>query len=209
MARQFIKDRVEIGRYNVQQQKNWFKTFGIIPFLVLMIGSWVSAIISLVIFIDTLSIITNFQNNINTNTPKNISFSSTESVSLALLAAALAVVMFLLVKPRIKSNKKNTTQGIPIIKSQPTAKITGISFIVSAMALALFSLLIPFLNAVSGGGKFFPNDSIGNFCDLMTKWVSFISLMIGTTCLAMPLSFGPFLFAVDWLRKREGKVKQT
>jgi len=128
--------------------------------------------------------------------------SATESIGLALLSAALAAVILLLVKQRPPSPDSKPVEDNTIQRPHP-AEVLGKSFIVAAMAFAPFGLLCPFLGAVSQGGRFFPDTTFGDFSEVLVKWVALISLMVGTVTLAMPLSFGPFLFVSDILRKKK------
>ncbi len=100
----------------------------------------------------------------------------------------------------------------PKPKGRQTAETIGVFLIASAMGFALFSLLIPFMNVVASGERFFPNTPVGDFSEGLIKMVALISLMIGSTCLAMSLTFGPFIFFADWLstslkNNRSNKVK--
>jgi hypothetical protein len=114
----------------------------------------------------------------------------------------LAAVVFLLVRPNVNNINKETSQ-MANDKTKPkgrqTAETIGVFLIASAMGFALLSLLIPFMNVIATGEKFFPSTPVGNFSEWLIKMVALISLMIGFTCLAMSLTFGPFIFFAEWL----------
>ena len=167
------------------------KEFDFVSATILLLGTLVSTGVSFAAIYGTWTIIVG----------ENPVPSATESIGLALLSAALAAVILLLVKQRPPSADSKPNEDNTIQRSQ-TAEMLGKSFIVAAMAFALFGLLCPFLGAVSQGGRFFPDTTFGDFSEVCVKWVALISLMIGTVTLAMPLSFGPFLFVSDILRKK-------
>lgn len=132
--------------------------------------------------------------------------SPSESIGLAILSAALAGVLFLVVRPRARKNDAQAERTVKKKRPQ-TAELLGCSFIAAAMAFALFGLLTPFLTAVSSGQRFFPYTGFGDFSEWVTRFIAGISFMVGTVTLAMPLTFGPFLFAADLLRQRQKKRK--
>ena len=191
MVRHFIKNRLKIARSNMVSDWTKLKEFDFVSATILLLGTLVSTGVSFAAIYGTWTIIVG----------ENPVPSATESIWLALLSAALAAVILLLVKQRPPSADSKPNEDNTIQRSQ-TAEMLGKSFIVAAMAFALFGLLCPFLGAVSQGGRFFPDTTFGDFSEVCVKWVALISLMIGTVTLAMPLSFGPFLFVSDILRKK-------
>lgn len=193
MVRQFFKNRLEIARQNIVFHWTKLKKLGFASAAILLLGTLVSMGVSLAAIYGTWTILME----------ENPAPSATESIGLALLSAALAAVILLLVKQRSRSADSEPNEDTTIQRSQ-TAEILGKSFIVAAMAFALFGLLCPFLGVVSQGQRFFPRTVFGDFSEVCVKWVAFTSLMIGTVTLAMPLSFAPFLFVSDILRKKKG-----
>jgi len=168
------------------------KEFGFAPTAVLLLGTMVVATISLPAIVGAWTIVMG----------ENPTPSATESIGLALLSTALAAVILLLVRPR-PGSANSKPSGDTASRRTQTAEILGHSFIVAAMAFALFGLLCPFLGAVSQGQRFFPHTALGDFSEVSVKWVALASLMIGTTALVIPLSLGPFLFIIDMLRKKK------
>ncbi len=196
MVKQFIKKRLQIGQRNVLDDWKRLKEDGICSFAVLLFGISISTILTFACFYGVLIIVTENKNVLST----------TESIGLALLAAALAGILLLLVKPR--SDRENGHPGRNVSKTRTqTARLLGYSLIVAAMAFALFGLLTPFLSVISHEQRFFPYTSFGDFSEFVTKWVTFISFMIGTVALVIPLTLGPFLFLADFLSQRQERRK--
>jgi len=192
MIKQFFRDRLQIAHRNIEFDWRKLKEFGITPTVILLLGTIVSIAVSLAAIYGTFTIVTG----------DNPIPSATESTGLALLSAALAAVILLLVKSQPKSTGDKQSGDVTSRRSQ-TAELIGNSFIIAAMAFALFGLLCPFLGAVSQGQRFFPYTTFGDFSEMCVKCVAFASLMIGTVTLVMPLSFGPFLLISDMMRKKK------
>lgn len=191
----FVKDRLQIAQRNITADWRNLKAYGIAPAIVLLLGSWLSPAISLAAFYGAQTIVIG-----NNKAP-----SVTESFGLALLSTALAGVILLLVKPRSAYGQSRRDVSN---RRFTTAELLGYSFIMAAMAFALFGLLSPFLSVVSEGQRFFPHNTVGDFSEMFTRWIAGISLITGTVSLVMPLSFGPFLFVADLLvswKKKKGQ----
>ena len=90
MARQFLRNRLHIAQQNIAHDWKNLKELGFAPAAVLLLGTAVTASVSLAAFYGALTIVMG----------KNPTPSATESIGLALLSAALAAVILLLVKPR-------------------------------------------------------------------------------------------------------------
>jgi len=194
MAKQFVRDRLQNAQRNIAQDWKKLKEFGFVATAILFLGILVTTSVSIAAFFGALTIV------IGTNPPP----SATESIGLALLSAALAAVVLLLVKPK-RGLADEKPGGNAASRRPQTAEVLGNSFIVAAMAFALFGLLCPFLGAASQGQRFFTQTAFGNFNEVLVKWVALISLMLGTVTLVMPLSLGPFLFLSDKLRRKKGQ----
>jgi hypothetical protein len=192
MGRRFIKNRLQIGQRDISGEWKKLKEYGICSYVVLLFGISISAILIWACFYGVWDILTKVNNIL----------SATESVGLSLLAAALGGILLLLVKPRSYAENERPEQNVSRTRTQ-TAGLLGYSLIAAAMAFALFALLTPFLNVISNKQRFFPHTWFGDFSEFITKWVTFISFMIGTVTLVMPLTFGPFLFLADFLSKRQ------
>ena len=111
-------------------------------------------------------------------------------------------MVFLLVKPRIGSSNGNSSEGVAG-KGRSASEIMGVFFIVAAIAFALFAVLCPFLGAALEGQTFYPHTAAGDFFEAIVKWVSLISLLVGTCAFVVSLVLGPFLFASDMLRRKK------
>ena len=199
---------------SLKSDSQWLKDYGFLPFVITLVGAMVATPITLVVFVDSLAIISNYPSNptITNGTSATFTLSSSEGIGLALLSAGLAAVVFLLVKPNVNKETAQAANDKTKPKGRQTAEIIGVFLIASAMGFALFSLLIPFMNVVATGERFFPSTPVGNFSEWLIKMVALISLTIGSTCLAMSLTFGPFVFFADWLstylkNNRSKKVK--
>lgn len=194
MVRQFVRDRLQNAKRNIAVDWMSLKEIGFVAAAILVLGLFVSASVSLAAFYGVLTIVMG----------ENPTPSATESIGLALLSAALAAVVLLLVKPR-RDLADERRGGNAVSRRPQTAEVLGYSFILAAMTFALFGLLCPFLGAVSQEHGFFPHTVFGDISEVVVKWAVFISLMIGAVSLAMPLSFGPFLFLSDMLRRKKSR----
>ena len=168
------------------------KELGPVSVFFIMLGITVTAIVAFPALFGVLAIIMG----------DNLYPSPIESIGLALLSAALAGVIFLLIKPGVASTNVNSSEDV-VRQGRPASEITGGFFIAAALAFALFAVLCPFLGVVSEGQRFFQHTAIGDFYEAVVTWVSLLSLMIGTSAFVVSLILGPFLFASDRLRKKK------